>query len=191
MVNPFKEVNWNPGPQERRKFALSLVIGLPCVAAVLLVLGWLRGRGWNFPLTAIVGGGGLAGTAKDYMRFSRMLLNGGELEGARLLSPKTVALMTMNHLPGGRTPEESEIDLVVRADENGADSQPGIEFLLQFLMEIAVKPVNEGPGRFSERQFQAKKLRLGEKVRPALDHRHDQHDHKQRHHSLFQSKFHG
>jgi CubicO group peptidase (beta-lactamase class C family) len=31
-----------------------------------------------------------------------MLLNGGELDGARLLSPKTVALMTMNHLPGGR-----------------------------------------------------------------------------------------
>ncbi|MGZ5921358.1 MAG: serine hydrolase domain-containing protein [Rhizomicrobium sp.] len=52
------------------------------------------------------GGGGLAGTAKDYMRFSRMLLNGGELEGARLLSPKTVALMTMNHLPGGRTMTE-------------------------------------------------------------------------------------
>jgi CubicO group peptidase (beta-lactamase class C family) len=49
------------------------------------------------------GGGGLAGTAKDYLRFCRMLLNGGELEGARLLSPKTVALMTMNHLPGGRT----------------------------------------------------------------------------------------
>ena len=52
------------------------------------------------------GGGGLAGTAKDYMRFCRMLLNGGELEGARLLSPKTVALMTMNHLPGGRTMTE-------------------------------------------------------------------------------------
>lgn len=52
------------------------------------------------------GGGGLAGTAKDYLRFCRMLLNGGELEGARLLSPKTVALMTMNHLPGGRTMTE-------------------------------------------------------------------------------------
>jgi CubicO group peptidase (beta-lactamase class C family) len=52
------------------------------------------------------GGGGLAGTAKDYLRFCRMLLNGGELEGARLLSPKTVALMTMNHLPGKRTMTE-------------------------------------------------------------------------------------
>lgn len=60
MVNPFKEVNWNPGPQERRKFALSLVIGFPCIAVVLLLLGWLRGKGWNLPLAAEVGGGGLA-----------------------------------------------------------------------------------------------------------------------------------
>jgi CubicO group peptidase (beta-lactamase class C family) len=48
------------------------------------------------------GGGGLAGTAHDYLRFCRMLLNRGELDGVRLLSPKMVALMTMNHLPGGR-----------------------------------------------------------------------------------------
>jgi len=48
------------------------------------------------------GGGGLVSTADDYMRFCRMLLNGGELDGARLLSPKTIKLMTMNHLPGGQ-----------------------------------------------------------------------------------------
>jgi len=48
------------------------------------------------------GGGGLAGTANDYLRFCRMLLNKGELDGVRLLSPKTVALMTRNHLPGAR-----------------------------------------------------------------------------------------
>jgi CubicO group peptidase (beta-lactamase class C family) len=47
------------------------------------------------------GGGGLAGTAGDYLRFCRMLLGRGELEGVRLLSPKSVTLMTMNHLPGG------------------------------------------------------------------------------------------
>ena len=46
------------------------------------------------------GGGGLAGTAADYLRFARMLLNRGELDGVRYLSPKTVQLMTMNHLPG-------------------------------------------------------------------------------------------
>jgi CubicO group peptidase (beta-lactamase class C family) len=48
------------------------------------------------------GGGGLAGTARDYLRFCRMLLGRGALDGVRLLSPKTVALMTTNQLPGGR-----------------------------------------------------------------------------------------
>ena len=45
------------------------------------------------------GGGGLVSTASDYMRFCQMLLNGGELDGVRLLSRKTVELMTANHLP--------------------------------------------------------------------------------------------
>ena len=44
------------------------------------------------------GGGGLVSTARDYLRFSQMLLNGGELDGVRLLSPKTIELMTTNHL---------------------------------------------------------------------------------------------
>ncbi|CAN5383082.1 serine hydrolase domain-containing protein [soil metagenome] len=48
------------------------------------------------------GGGGLVSTADDYMRFCRMLLNGGELDGARIVSPKTLKLMTLNHLPGGQ-----------------------------------------------------------------------------------------
>jgi len=47
------------------------------------------------------GGGGLLTTAHDYLRFSSMLLNGGEFEGVRILGRKTVALMTSNHLPPG------------------------------------------------------------------------------------------
>jgi CubicO group peptidase (beta-lactamase class C family) len=47
------------------------------------------------------GGGGLVGTAADYMRFATMLVNGGELDGARILAPKTIELMASNHLPGG------------------------------------------------------------------------------------------
>lgn len=46
------------------------------------------------------GGGGLVSTAGDYLRFARMLARGGELDGVRLLGPKTVELMTSNHLPG-------------------------------------------------------------------------------------------
>lgn len=45
------------------------------------------------------GGGGLVGTAMDYMRFAQMLLNGGELDGVRILSPLTVELMHRNQLP--------------------------------------------------------------------------------------------
>ena len=48
------------------------------------------------------GGGGLVSTAADYMRFARMLLNGGELDGQRLLGPKTLQLMASNHLPDGK-----------------------------------------------------------------------------------------
>jgi CubicO group peptidase (beta-lactamase class C family) len=47
------------------------------------------------------GGGGLLSTTADYARFCQMLLNGGELDGVRLLSPKTVAIMTSDQLPPG------------------------------------------------------------------------------------------
>jgi CubicO group peptidase (beta-lactamase class C family) len=52
------------------------------------------------------GGGGLYGTASDYHRFTQMLLRGGELDGNRLLGPRTIRLMTANHLPGGQTMAE-------------------------------------------------------------------------------------
>jgi CubicO group peptidase (beta-lactamase class C family) len=49
--------------------------------------------------TAVIsGGGGMVGTAMDFARFGQMLLNGGELDGVRLLSPTTVALATADHL---------------------------------------------------------------------------------------------
>ena len=55
------------------------------------------------------GGGGLVSTAGDYFRFCQMLLNGGTLEGAALLSPKTVDFMTMNHLPNDATLDEISV----------------------------------------------------------------------------------
>jgi CubicO group peptidase (beta-lactamase class C family) len=45
------------------------------------------------------GGGGLVSTASDYLRFSQMLLNGGEVDGSRILKPQTIELMTTNSLP--------------------------------------------------------------------------------------------
>jgi CubicO group peptidase (beta-lactamase class C family) len=51
----------------------------------------------------LAGGHGLASTAADYHRFTQMLLRRGELDGVRLLAPRTVDLMTANHLPGNAT----------------------------------------------------------------------------------------
>jgi CubicO group peptidase (beta-lactamase class C family) len=55
------------------------------------------------PPSFVSGGGGLCSTAADYLTFCRALLHGGELGGVRLIGPKTLALMTANHLPGGRS----------------------------------------------------------------------------------------
>ena len=50
------------------------------------------------------GGGGLLSTVGDYLRFAQMLLNGGELDGHRVLKRETAALMMRDHLPPGLTP---------------------------------------------------------------------------------------
>ncbi|MES2451540.1 MAG: serine hydrolase domain-containing protein [Pseudomonadota bacterium] len=56
---------------------------------------------WSRMPKLVSGGGGLVSTALDYHRFCRMCLNGGELDGARIVGRKTIDLMTRNHLPGG------------------------------------------------------------------------------------------
>ena len=56
---------------------------------------------WSRMPRQLSGGGGLVSTALDYHRFCQMLLNGGELEGERIIGRKTLELMTMNHLPDG------------------------------------------------------------------------------------------
>ncbi len=59
------------------------------------------GKHGTKPPPWLSGGGGLVSTTRDYTRFTWMLLNGGELDGVRLLSPRTVRYMTSNHLPKG------------------------------------------------------------------------------------------
>lgn len=54
---------------------------------------------YSKPTRFLSGGVGLISTASDYIRFAQMLLNGGELDGTRLLGRKTIELMTTNHLP--------------------------------------------------------------------------------------------
>jgi CubicO group peptidase (beta-lactamase class C family) len=54
------------------------------------------------PPQFLSGGGGLVGTTSDYMKFCNMLVHHGSANGHRFLGPKTVELMRMNHLPGGK-----------------------------------------------------------------------------------------
>jgi CubicO group peptidase (beta-lactamase class C family) len=68
----------------------------------LVLLEDPEGSPYRKPRTFLSGGGGLVSTTNDYLRFTQMLLNGGELDGVRILGPKTVQLMSSNHLPGGR-----------------------------------------------------------------------------------------
>ena len=65
------------------------------------------------------GGGGLIGTIEDYHRFATMLLNGGELDGARIISPKTLRLMRTNHLPGNADLTEMSSSLFSEANNAG------------------------------------------------------------------------
>lgn len=72
-------------------------------------------KGWSFNS----GGGGLASTVADYHRFCRMLLNGGALDGVQIISPKTLELMTANHIPGGQDLTQMSKSLFSEAEMAG------------------------------------------------------------------------
>lgn len=76
------------------------------------------------------GGGGLVSTAADYLRFANMLLNGGELDGARILAPKTVKLMASNHLPGGA--DLTEVSRSLFSESTNAGVGFGLGFAVVF-----------------------------------------------------------
>jgi CubicO group peptidase (beta-lactamase class C family) len=76
------------------------------------------------------GGGGLVGTMADYVRFAEMLCRGGELDGARILGPRTLDLMTQNHLKGGGDLTEMAIGSFSETEN------AGIGFGLGFAMTV-------------------------------------------------------
>jgi CubicO group peptidase (beta-lactamase class C family) len=101
------------------------------------------------PLTiaAPIGGGGLASTASDYGRFVRMFLNGGALDGARVLKAETVALMSQNHIgavsvPALKTALPRSADFTFIAD--GRD-----KWGLGFLITTDQVPGKRSPGSLS------------------------------------------
>ena len=84
-----------------------------------------QGQYVNGPRQSFSGGAGLLSTARDYARFLQMMQNGGSLNGARLLSPTTVALMTSNHIGDlNGTAMGFGLGFQIRRDVGGA-GQPG------------------------------------------------------------------
>ncbi len=94
------------------------------------------------------GGGGMLSTAGDYARFCQMMLNGGELDGVRILSPHTVALMTSDQLPPS-TERHTPVALIL--DAFGPTPEMGTGFGLGFAVRTAPgrNPVPGSVGDFS------------------------------------------
>ena len=95
------------------------------------------------PRTYFSGSGGLVSTASDYYRFCSMLLNEGELDGVRIIGPRTLQLMTLNHLPGGK-------DLAAIGQTAGETGREGIGFGLGFamLLDPTVAQIIGTPGEY-------------------------------------------
>jgi CubicO group peptidase (beta-lactamase class C family) len=93
--------------------------------------------------TYFSGAGGLVSTAADYLRFCKMLGNGGVLDGVRILGPRTLQLMTLNHLPGGQ-------DLATMAQSAAETQREGQGFGLGFavLLDQTVAQIIGTPGEF-------------------------------------------
>ena len=98
---------------------------------------WRQGR-----VDTFCGGGGLVSTIDDYWRFCEMLRGGGTLDGARLLSPRTLRLATANHLPG---------DLASLATEAWAETQfdgVGFGLLGSVVLDPARAGISAAPGDY-------------------------------------------
>jgi CubicO group peptidase (beta-lactamase class C family) len=91
------------------------------------------------------GGGGLMGTAADYLRFAHMLLGRGELDGTRILGSRTVQMMTRNHLPGHADLEEFGRPLFAETSYAGVGFGLGFSVVLD---PIANKALGS-PGEFA------------------------------------------
>lgn len=79
--------------------------------------------------TYFSGAGGLVATTGDYLRFTRMLAGGGTVDGVRILGPRTLRFMTVNHLPGNQ-------DLTTMAKDGGETRREGQGFGLGFAVLI-------------------------------------------------------
>ena len=103
------------------------------------------GRASNKPPAMLGGGGGLVGTAHDYLCFAHMLLHKGELDGVRLLGSRTVDYMTRNHLPGGADLEQYGRPLFAETSFDGVGFGLGFAVVL----DAAANKVLRSEGEYS------------------------------------------
>jgi CubicO group peptidase (beta-lactamase class C family) len=100
------------------------------------------GSRWTKPGPYLSGGGGLCSTLADYHRFCRMLLNGGALDDVQIISPKTLELMTANHLPGGKDLTQLSQSLFSEADNAGIGF--GLGFAVNMTPHTTLVPGSAG-----------------------------------------------
>ena len=120
------------------------------------------------PRTYFSGGGGLVSTAPDYVRFAQMMLNGGELNGVRLLSRKTVALMTLNQLANMDVDFGFGLGFSVVRDEsdlNEVGSVGRFGWSGFFFTSFFIDPQEQMIGIFMCQLHPSGDLDLGEKIR--------------------------
>ena len=101
------------------------------------------GRGSDRPPKMLGGGGGLLGTASDYLRFCHMLLGRGRLDGVRLLGPRTVDYMTCNHLPGNADLEAFGRPLFAETTFDGVGFGLGFSVVLDAAENKVLRSVGE------------------------------------------------
>jgi CubicO group peptidase (beta-lactamase class C family) len=101
---------------------------------------------YRTPPTMLSGGGGLTSTIHDYFRFAQMLCNRGELDGVRILSRKTIELMTRNHLPNN-----VDLSVVAPPGQFSEVAYNGIGFGLGFsvIVDLAKAQVSGSEGQFA------------------------------------------
>jgi CubicO group peptidase (beta-lactamase class C family) len=95
------------------------------------------------PPTFLSGAGGLVSTAADYYRFCQMLLNGGELDGVRILGPKTIKYMVMNHLPGNQDLTDLSTSLFSETANEGVGFGLGFAVIIDLIKSQQIGSIGE------------------------------------------------
>jgi CubicO group peptidase (beta-lactamase class C family) len=101
-----------------------------------------EGSRWTREGSMQSGGGGLASTIGDYHRFCRMLVNGGALDDVQIISPKTLELMTANHLPGNKDLTQLSKSLFSEAENAGVGF--GLGFACNMAPHLTMVPGSVG-----------------------------------------------